>query len=139
MNASQEPIRPRKLRFDFSQVEKELNSVCDRANLELSQLVTPSQYQVFQNYTLVPYLRSLIPASTPTASSKRIQFQLRLGSTRLTLEELKKLHPDVVVPLLDATNGQIQIWSHGRLIGHGVLRIADGKLVVKIVSLEKED
>ncbi len=136
MNKNQERSRTPSLRFDCSRAEEELNAVCDNACLELTQLIDKSRFQAFQEYTLVPYLRSLIPIDAHPGNSQRVQFQLRLGSTKLTLEELNRLHPNVIVPLLDSTNGQVQIWTEGRLAGHGILRIANGKLVVKIVSIE---
>lgn len=134
-----------RLRFDFSQAEKTLDVICSQANDRLLVLLSDDSFVSFRENVIEPFLDAVLEPLkessdceiTRDKKPKRVKFQLRLGRTRLTLEEIAALNVDTIVPLLDSTNGQVQIWSNEKLIGHGILRVVQGKLVVKVVSLER--
>lgn len=124
------------LRFNFSKVEDRLNAIFVLSKTKLDRLCSEERIQSFKEHALIPYLRAIVSTNDSLNGSPKVKFQLRLGTTRLTLDELSRLEPNVIVPLLNSTNGQIQIWSNRKQVGTGVLRIANGKLVVKIVTFK---
>ena len=128
-------------RFKFSTTQKRLEAVIQRANDQLDRLVSEDRFQRFCELSINPYLNgneSGTSEVSATQSNERVSFQLRLGRTRLSLHDLSSLEPDAIVPLLDSTKGQVQIWSNGRLFGRGVLLVVDEKLAVKIESIERQ-
>ncbi|MDO5307887.1 MAG: FliM/FliN family flagellar motor C-terminal domain-containing protein [Planctomycetia bacterium] len=62
-------------------------------------------------------------------------YEIRLGSTRLSLAQLKTLKAQDIVTLTNATPGKVQIWHDGVLCGLGALLIVDGKLAVRVESV----
>ena len=128
-------------RFNFSATQKRFETVVQRANDRLDQLVSEDRFQRFCELSINPYLNvgeSGTSDVSATRSNGRVSFQLRLGRTRLSLHNLSSLEPEAIVPLLDSTKGQVQIWSNGRLFGRGVLLVVDEKLAVKIESIERQ-
>lgn len=139
MKKSTESTSAKRSRFNFSLIEKRLDSIIQDAEGRLAQLVSEERIQNFRELTINPYLNEIASSTEKfhDRSEERVSFQLRLGSTRLTLSELARLDYNTIVPLLESTSGQVQIWSNGRLYGRGVLLVADGKLAVKIESIER--
>ncbi len=139
MNDSVNSGSTKRLRFDSLTIEKRLETAVRKANVRLDQLVSEDFFRHFCE----PFANPCAKPNPDNDSSRRksveqVSFQLRFGRTRLRLQELSYLGTDTIVPLLESTKGQIQIWSNGRLFGRGVLLVADGKLAVKIESIESK-
>ncbi|MBQ2788118.1 MAG: FliM/FliN family flagellar motor switch protein [Thermoguttaceae bacterium] len=104
-------------------VEQRLDALLRRANERLDALTSDASVQALR--------RSL--DARPTT----VPYSLELGRARLTASELDALEPESIVPLSDASNGAaVQIWIDGRLQGRGALLVVDGKLAVRVETLE---
>ncbi len=139
MNASTDYSSTKPPRFNFSATQKRLDAIIQRANDRLEQLVSEDRVRSFCEFSIDHRPGENKPGNSGISepqSNGRVSFQLRLGRTRLSLHDLSSLEPDAIIPLLDSTKGQVQIWSNGRLFGRGVLLVADEKLAVKIESIE---
>ena len=131
MKKSTESTSAKRSRFNFSLIEKQLDSIIQDAEGRLEQLVSEERIQNFRELTIDPYLneRASSTENFHDRSEERVSFQLRLGSTRLTLSELARLDYNTIVPLLESTSGQVQIcqrtpvWTRRPLSGRRKLAV----------------
>ena len=127
------------LQSKIAQTEAELNKIFRTAHQRLDQLISEERLSPMCAYTSKTHNKVLdessVSRSTPF-EKEQIEYQLQLGSTRLTPQQLSELTEGTIVPLLDSTSGQIQIWSNGRIFGRGVLLVVNGQFAVKLETIE---
>lgn len=137
MNIESSPEK-QSARFDFSPLERRLDAIVQESNEKLRALLDEKRFLTFQERALASLSPPKNADSREDATYARdvVSYQIRLGRTRLSLDELNNLELDAIVPLLDSVKGRVQIWTQGRLFARGVLLVVDGKLAVKVESLE---
>lgn len=127
------------LQSKIAQTEAELNKIFRTVHQRLDQLISEERLSQMCAYASQTHSKVLdepsVSRSTPF-EKEQIEYQLQLGSTRLTPQQLSELTEGTIVPLLDSTSGQIQIWSNGRIFGRGVLLVVNGQFAVKLETIE---
>ncbi|MBQ9873051.1 MAG: FliM/FliN family flagellar motor switch protein [Thermoguttaceae bacterium] len=124
----------KKARFDFSSAEDRIDAVARNAEARLRALVSDDAFQNLRDFARERLAREKRNRAIPEPG--RVSFQVRLGRAKLTLEQVAALDVGVLATLLDSANGQVQIWSEGRMRGRGALLVVDGKLAVGIEEFE---
>ena len=125
------------LSLDFDQLE----TMCSQASFTAA--ARPAMAGMFSVPALFPLAcapPSIAPLydSVPSSTSINVDYELRLGSTSLSLEEINSLNVGTILPLVNSEQGVVWIISNGRVCGKGVLLVVDGKLALRIESIDSE-
>ncbi len=118
------------LAVDFRSVESQIDEICARADEKLLRLL--------EDATNAINAADADSQRKTSATGALVSFEIRLGSTRISLKELNEKKIDDIEPLIDSQKGQVQIWSGGKMRATGVLLVDDGKLAVRIEKLADE-
>ncbi len=117
---------------DFTRIEAQLEKICRQAEDRLENLLSDERLRLYAE----PEKISSTSSSNETHSaSPHLSFELRLGATRLSQDELESKKIDEILPLTESEKGLVQICSRGKICGKGVLLIVEGKLAVKIIEI----
>lgn len=115
------------LAVDFQAVESQIDEICRQADERLRRLLEDDASSIGAS-------RGSVQKQT-NASGSLVPFEIRLGSTRLTLDEFRRKEIDDIMPLIDSEKGRVQIWSGNKMRASGVLLVVDGKLAVRVEEL----
>ena len=115
------------LSLDFDQLEKQFSRVFEQAETRLNRLLDNSAST--SSAGLDDFVNS-------TISREVVEYELQLGSTRLSLEEINALQIGTILPLISSEQGHVSIVSNGKVCGKGVLLVVDGKLALRVESIE---
>ena len=118
------------LAVDFRSVESQIDEICARADEKLQRLL--------EDATNAINAADADSQGKTSAPGALVSFEIRLGSTRISLKELNEKKIGDIEPLIDSQKGQVQIWSGGKMRATGVLLVDDGKLAVRIEKLADE-
>jgi len=115
-----------------------LESIFERSNKRLSDLLNPNvarcdNRQIRASKGGVVHFNQE-SSSLPVPNSNKISYEIILGRVHLSTEELGRLKPNTILPLVAASSGRVQIWALGKCCGEGILLVTDGKLSVKLES-----
>ena len=126
-----------RIEFDFSRLETLRDEIFQRADARFARLTSNGGFEVLQSFAARSFGASSYPPKNSDSSSRlRVPFEARLGSVSMTRQEASALELNQIIPLTESTKGRVQIWSEGRRYGEGTLFVANGKLIVKILSVD---
>jgi len=121
---------------DFSRLGARRDEIFRRLDAQFARLISNDGFDGLQSFAA----RSLGFSQRPLANlNPSVPFEIRLGSLSLTRQEASALEINQIIPLTESPRGRVQIWSKGRLCGEGTLLVANGKLIVKIVSFARDE
>ena len=113
--------------LNFDQLEERVKQIFNRAEARLDQILTDCSHS-----TLNDLFTSCDQSGLRNGT---VEYELRLGSTSLSLEEIHALKTGSILPLLDSEQGRVQIVLRGQVCGKGVLLVVDGKLALRVESI----
>ncbi len=118
------------LAVDFRAVESQIDDIFARADEKLRRLL--------EDATVAINAANVGSQGKASSMGALGSFEIRLGSTRISLKELSEKKIGDIEPLIDSQKGQVQIWSEGKMRATGVLLVDDGKLAVRVEKLVDE-
>jgi len=140
MNVNVETSLSEIIERDFTRLETRCDEIFRRADARFARLNSNGGFDGLQSLETRSFDASQYSFENLDSRERSVvPFEIRLGSTSLTRQEASSLALNQIVPLTESTKGRVQIWSEGRQCGEGTLLVANGKLVVKIVSIVSND
>ncbi len=129
--------------LEFSRIESQVDAICQKADERLLELLSDDRLQIYvhtpvasdssaNHFTTKSSVQKTASSQRSPEKKRLINFELRLGSIRIPLNQLSSLKIDEILPLANSQKGVVQIWSREKLCGAGALLVVDGKLAVKI-------
>jgi len=137
MNENVETSLSEIIQRDFSRLETRCDEIFQRADAQFARLTSNGGFDSLQSFAARSFGAARYSLENLDVQTRPgVPFEIRLGSTSLTRQEASSLELNQIVPLTESTKGRVQIWSEGRRRGEGTLLVANGKLVVKIISFD---
>lgn len=96
--------------------------------ISVKKIALTEQNPVHDNQPLAANYSGLVGAI-------EVECQVRLGTIKMTIEQLRQLQEEQILPLLQKTNEPIDIILHNQVIARGDLVSVDGCFALQIVEV----